>query len=91
MLSTTSVKAICCYNIFIYFALFLDYAYYLWYNNYGTSCTRRAPYGGGCFPYGNADSFCLPERGGDADVRYMGIAVPARRIHNSTSYLHRQS
>ena len=36
--------------------------------------------------------FCLPEkRGGDADVRYMGIAVPARRIHNSTSYLHRQS
>ena len=35
--------------------------------------------------------FCLPERGGDADVRYLGNAVPACRIHNGTSDLHRQS
>ena len=40
---------------------------------------------------GNADSFCLPERGGDADVRYLGIAVPVRRIHHSSFDIHRQS
>ncbi len=28
----------------------LDLICRIWYNNYGTSCTRRAPYGGGCFP-----------------------------------------
>ena len=47
--------------------------------------------GGGCFPYGNADSFCLPERGGDADVRYMGIAVSVRRTYNFDINIHRQS
>ena len=31
---------------------------------------------------GNADSFCLPERGGDANVRYLGVVIPACRIHN---------
>ena len=35
--------------------------------------------------------FCLPERGGDADVRYLGIAVPVRRIHHSSFDIHRQS
>ena len=38
---------------------------------------------------GNADSFCLPERGGDAHVRYLGAVVPVRRIFNSTFDLHR--
>ena len=39
--------------------------------------------------FGNADSFCLPERGGDAHVRYLGAVVPVRRIPNSTFDLHR--
>ena len=38
---------------------------------------------------GNADSFCLPERGGDAHVCYLGAVVPVRRIFNSASDLHR--
>ena len=39
--------------------------------------------------FGDADSFCLPERGGDAHVRYLGAVVPVRRIFNSASDLHR--
>ncbi len=36
-----------------------------------------------------ADSFCLPEGGGDAHVRYLGAIVPVRRIFSSTFDLHR--
>ena len=32
---------------------------------------------------GDADSFCLPERGGDANVRYVGAVVLACRTHYS--------
>ena len=37
---------------------------------------------------GNADSFCLPERGGDANVRYVGAVVLACRTHYSTFNIH---
>ena len=35
--------------------------------------------------------FCLPERGGDANVRYLGIAVPLCRTYNFDTNIHRQS
>ena len=37
---------------------------------------------------GNADSFCLPERGGGDYVRDLGAVVPVRRTYYSTIELH---
>ena len=38
---------------------------------------------------GNADSFCLPERGGGDYVRDLGAVVPVRRTYYSTTNIHR--
>ena len=35
--------------------------------------------------------FCLPERGGDADVCDLGNAVPVYRAYNFDFNIHRQS
>ena len=37
---------------------------------------------------GNADSFCLPERGGGDYVRDLGAVVPVRRTYYSTTNIH---
>ena len=64
----------------------------LWYNIIGTSVPVEHHTRWRLLPLiGNADSFCLPERGGDADVRYLGIAVSVRRTYNFDINIHRQS
>ena len=51
------------------------------------------PYGWRLLPtnLGEADSFCLPRKGGDANVRDLGAFAPFRKLHYCFADLHRQS